>query len=146
GIYTSLIWQEIDVPNAVLGVEDSAGYDREQDFFWEEITGAKAFKVALLKELGEPIGDYQRVDGSYLPVLIFKLTWPKFPKEEDARLFIGIREQFLTEPYSEIPNDIEKELDAAVAVFIREIKRRGIDSERIGEPFIDSFDYDSPQK
>jgi hypothetical protein len=146
GIYTSLIWQEIEVPNAVLGVEHSVGYDREQGFFWEELTATKAFKVELLKQLGEPVGDYQRVNGSYLPVLVFKHTWPNYPKEEDARLFIGIRKQFLAEPYTEIPIDIEKELNAAATVFIREIKERGIESEKVGEPFIDSFDFDTPQK
>jgi len=146
GIYTSLIWQEIDVPNAVLGVENSIGYDREQDFFWEELTATKAFKIELLKELGEPIGDYQRENGSYLPVLVFKHTWPNYPKEEDARLFLGIRKQFLAEPYTKIPTGIEKELNAASTVLIREIKERGIESEIVGEPFIDSFDFDTPQK
>ncbi len=146
GIYTSLIWQEIEVPNAVLGVEHSVGYNREQDFFWEELTAKKEFKVELLKELGEPVGGYQRADGSYMPVLIFKHTWPNFPKEEDARLFLGIREQFLTEPHVEIPSHVEKELKAASTVFIRWIERRGISARKIGEPFIDSFNFDTPQE
>ncbi len=143
GIYTSFIWQEIDVPNAELGIEHYVGYDQPQDFFWEEITGSRAFKVELLKELGYPVGGYVRNDGHFLPVIVFKCTEPH---GRDARLFLGIREQFLTEPYSEVPNHIEKELDASTSVFIREVKKRGIESKTIGEPFIDSFNYETPQE
>jgi len=142
--YTSIIWQEIDVPNAALGFEHSVGYDRGQDFYWEEVTNSKAYKIELLKELGREIGPYKRENG-FLPYLVFKKLIKTNTKEEDDRLFLGIRNQFRFEPYLEAPPKLKEELEAATQVFARIIGERGVPSKKVGKAFLETQEVNTPK-
>lgn len=142
-LHTSLVWQEVNVPNAALGFEHSVGYDSEQDFYWDEITHSKTYKIELLKELGRNVGPYGRESGGFLPYLVFKKTIRVGTPQEDDRLFLGIRKQFLQEPLTEVPPNLDEELQAATKVFIRMIGERGVPARKIGTVFLESRQYDT---
>jgi len=133
--YISFVCQEIEVPNSWIGFEHHAGYDKEQEFYWSEISHTKEFKIRLLSELGRNAGGYGE-DNEYMPVIEFKNLITPNTSPEDDRLVIAIRAQFLSEPYEEVPTDLKVEIQAAAKVFVDMIGERGIPAETVGEAFI----------
>jgi len=136
--YTNYVVQEFDTDSPKEGFEHVVGYTGSQEFYWNQVTASRSYKLKVLNEMQitpeSKLGLLENVD------ILRNIPWDS---EKRNSLFLVLAYPNSDEALTTISHDLDSTVSDFTSALVNEAKERGVTLAPKGTVLIHSIDHGS---